>query len=323
MVDARSRGVLATRDVPPQNPLLPTSDDASPPTREGERLDANPARARADPIPRAPRSPQRRRRSARLTSPKPSVSRESDPLHLLADAVDLERGDGDEALDAAAAAAAAALARRVEITRAAILEEVAWIHQTRRARDELARVRDETRARVSVHADRAALDPALDSAPAVGGGGGGRGAATRGGGPIERDSERAVEDRRRQRHVDARLTRLEDAVAALTRKRALEDKAAAAARTAAAAAAFPSAPRSHPRGFVAGLAGMGVGGAFGPLGFDPRTPSASAFAPSRPTPGLSVPRAFAAAAAGAELGAVAARKPPQPQQPPPPMGSLS
>ena len=313
MVDARSRGVLATRDVPPQTPL-PTSDDASPPTREGERLDANPARARADPIPRAPRSPQRRRRSARLTSPKLSVSRESDPLHLLADAVDLERVDGDEAPDAAADAAA--LARRVEITRAAILEEVAWIHQTRRARDELARVRDETRARVSVHADDPALDPALDPAPAVALGAFARRSETRWREQIERESERAVEDRRRQRHVDARLTRLEDAVAALTRTRALQDKADAAARTAAAATC------SHPRGMVAGLAGMGVGGAFGPFGFDPRTPSASAFAPSRPTPGLSVPRAFAVAGAGAELGAVAARHPP-PQQPPPPMGSLS
>ena len=109
MEDLRSRGVLATRVVPHQNPL-PPSDDASLPTREGERLDANPARARRDPVPRAPRSPQRRRRSARLTSPKPSVSRESDPLHLLADAVDLEV-DGDEEPNPAARAPDASRSR--------------------------------------------------------------------------------------------------------------------------------------------------------------------------------------------------------------------
>ena len=131
----------------------------------------------------------------------------------------------------------------------------------------------------------------------------------------ERESERAVEDRRRQRHVDARLTRLEDAVAALTRKRALEEKADAE-RTAAAAAA---ATRSRSRGIVAGFAGMGIGETFSPFGFDPRTPSASVFTPSRPNPGLRAPRAFAAAGARAEL-AVAAPKPPR--EPQPPMGSL-
>ena len=234
MEDLRSRGVLATRVVPHQYPL-PPSDDASLPTREGERFDANPARARRDPVPRAPRSPQRRRRSARLTSPKPSVSRESDPLHLLADAVDLEV-DGDEKPNPAAA-----LTRRVDITRAAILEEVTWIHQTRRARDELARVRDETRARVSVRADCPDDNPALDAAHAVALGAFARRSETRWREQIERESERAVEDRRRQRHVDARLTRLEDAVAALTRKRALEEKADAE-RTAAAAAAVATKP---------------------------------------------------------------------------------
>lgn len=308
MEDLRSRGVLATRVVPHQYPL-PPSDDASLPTREGERFDANPARARRDPVPRAPRSPQRRRRSARLTSPKPSVSRESDPLHLLADAVDLEV-DGDEEPNPAAA-----LTRRVDITRAAILEEVTWIHQTRRARDELARVRDETRARVSVRADCPDDNPALDAAHAVALGAFARRSETRWREQIERESERAVEDRRRQRHVDARLTRLEDAVAALTRKRALEEKADAE-RTAAAAAA---ATRSRSRGIVAGFAGMGIGETFSPFGFDPRTPSASGFTPSRPNPGLRAPRAFAAAGARAEL-AVAAPKPPR--EPQPPMGSL-
>ena len=305
----RSRGVLATRVVPHQYPL-PPSDDASLPTREGERFDANPARARRDPVPRAPRSPQRRRRSARLTSPKPSVSRESDPLHLLADAVDLEV-DGDEEPNPAAA-----LTRRVDITRAAILEEVTWIHQTRRARDELARVRDETRARVSVRADCPDDNPALDAAHAVALGAFARRSETRWREQIERESERAVEDRRRQRHVDARLTRLEDAVAALTRKRALEEKADAE-RTAAAAAAVATSSRS--RGIVAGFAGMGIGETFSPFGFDPRTPSASGFTPSRPNPGLRAPRAFAAAGARAEL-AVAAPKPPR--EPQPPMGSL-
>ena len=308
MEDLRSRGVLATRVVPHQYPL-PPSDDASLPTREGERFDANPARARRDPVPRAPRSPQRRRRSARLTSPKPSVSRESDPLHLLADAVDLEV-DGDEEPNPAAA-----LTRRVDITRAAILEEVTWIHQTRRARDELARVRDETRARVSVRADCPDDNPALDAAHAVALRAFARRSETRWREQIERESERAVEDRRRQRHVDARLTRLEDAVAALTRKRALEEKADAE-RTAAAAAA---ATRSRSRGIVAGFAGMGIGETFSPFGFDPRTPSASGFTPSRPNPGLRAPRAFAAAGARAEL-AVAAPKPPR--EPQPPMGSL-
>ena len=310
MEDLRSRGVLATRVVPQQNPL-PPSDDASLLTREGERLDANPTRARREPVPRAPRSPQRRRRSARLTSPKPSVSRESDPLHLLADAVDLEV-DGDEEPNPAAA-----LTRRVEITRAAILEEVMWIHQTRRARDELARVRDETRARVSVRADCPDDNTALDAAHAVALGAFARRSETRWREQIERESERAVEDRRRQRHVDARLTRLEDAVAALTRKRALEEKADAE-RTAAAATAA-AATRSRSRGFVAGLAGMGIGETFSPFRFDPKTPSASGFAPSRPNPGLRAPRAFAAAGARAEL-AVAAPKPPR--EPQPPMGSL-
>ena len=67
--------------------------------------------------------------------------------------------------------------------------------------------------------------------------------------------------------MDARLTRLEDAVAALTRKRALEEKADAE-RTAAAATAA-AATRSRSRGFVAGLAGMGIGETFSPFGFDP------------------------------------------------------
>ena len=312
MEDLRSRGVLATRVVPHQNPL-PPSDDASLPTREGERLDANPARARRDPVPRAPRSPQRRRRSARLTSPKPSVSRESDPLHLLADAVDLEV-DGDEEPNPAAART-----RRVEITRAAILEEVTWIHQTRRARDELARVRDETRARVSARADCPDDNTALDAARAVALGAFARRSETRWREQIERESERAVEDRRRQRHVDARLTRLEDAVAALTRKRALEEKADAERTAAAAAAAAAAATRSRSRGIVAGFAGMEIRETFSPFGFDPRTPSASGFAPSRPNPGLRAPSAFAAAGARAEL-AVAAPKPPR--EPQPPMGAL-
>lgn len=219
--------------------------------------------------------------------------------------------DGDEEPNPAAA-----LTRRVDITRAAILEEVTWIHQTRRARDELARVRDETRARVSVRADCPDDNPALDAAHAVALGAFARRSETRWREQIERESERAVEDRRRQRHVDARLTRLEDAVAALTRKRALEEKADAE-RTAAAAAAV--ATRSRSRGIVAGFAGMGIGETFSPFGFDPRTPSASGFTPSRPNPGLRAPRAFAAAGARAEL-AVAAPKPPR--EPQPPMGSL-
>ena len=319
MVDSRSRGLLATRDVPPQNPLPTCENLASPPSREGESLDANPARARRGPIPRATRSPQTRRPSARLTSPKPSVSRESDPLHLLADAVDLERVDGDEEPNPADVDAAAALARRVELTRAAILEEVAWIHQTRRARDDLARVRAETRARVSAHADRPANppedeDPALDAAPLVALGAFARRSETRWREQIERESERTVEDRRRQRHVDARLTRLEDALAALARERKADAERTAAER----AAAANAATRSHPRG-------MGVGGTFVPVphGFDPRTPSASAFArasafaPSRPTMGISAPRAFAAAGAGTRLGGFPAPQPPRP------MGSLS
>ena len=138
--------------------------------------------------------------------------------------------DGDEEPNPAAART-----RRVEITRAAILEEVTWIHQTRRARDELARVRDETRARVSARADCPDDNTALDAARAAARGAFARRSETRWREQIERESERAVEDRRRQRHVDARLTRLEDAVAALTRKRALEEKADAE-RTAAAAA---------------------------------------------------------------------------------------
>ena len=215
--------------------------------------------------------------------------------------------DGDEEPNPAAART-----RRVEITRAAILEEVTWIHQTRRARDELARVRDETRARVSARADCPDDNTALDAARAVALGAFARRSETRWREQIERESERAVEDRRRQRHVDARLTRLEDAVAALTRKRALEEKADAE-RTAAAAT------RSRSRGIVAGFAGMEIRETFSPFGFDPRTPSASGFAPSRPNPGLRAPRAFAAAGARAEL-AVAAPKPPR--EPQPPMGAL-
>ena len=115
--------------------------------------------------------------------------------------------DGDEA-PAAAAAAAAALARRVEITRAAILGEVVWIHRpaARAAGSPASATRP---ARASPSRRRPALDPALDAAPAVALGAFARRSETRWREQIERESERAVEDRRRQRHVDARLTRLE------------------------------------------------------------------------------------------------------------------
>ena len=147
MEDLRSRGVLATRVVPARRTLSP-SDTSSPPDPRGRAPRREPRarspRTRPSRAPLAAETPPEARASS--APPKPSVSRESDPLHLLADAVDLEV-DGDEEPNPAAA-----LTRRVEITRAAILEEVMWIHQTRRARDELARVRDETRARVSVRA---------------------------------------------------------------------------------------------------------------------------------------------------------------------------
>ena len=111
-------------------------------------------------------------------------------------------------------------------SRAPPSSRLTWIHQTRRARDGLARVRDETRARVSARADcPTTTPPSTPPTPS-------RSAPTstirrRVGASCERESERAVEDRERQRHVDARLTRLEDAVAALTRIIRLEEKAGA------------------------------------------------------------------------------------------------
>ena len=190
-----------------------------------------------------------------------------------------------------------------------------------RAEMKLARVRDETRARVSARADCPDDNTALDAARAVALGAFARRSETRWREQIERESERAVEDRRRQRHVDARLTRLEDAVAALTRTRALEEKADAERTAAAAAAAAAAARRAFPfagnRRWIRGYGNQGDVQSLRIRSEDAERERVRAVA-TKPRAARSE-RPFAAAGARAEL-AVAAPKPPR--EPQPPMGAL-
>ena len=175
------------------------------------------------------RSPSSRRRprgalSAAAASPSASApsshGQSGDPLHLLANAVDLEE---DEVCEAESAE----LRRRLERRRAAVAEEVAWIEQSRRFRAELAsacveasraRAAERARARAGSANEQKGGAPESDPDPASG---------TvlpseawraflrrneaRWRERLERARESAaeIERRRAQRAIEARLARLE------------------------------------------------------------------------------------------------------------------
>ena len=176
---------------------------------------------------RGKRSPSSRRRprgalSAAAASPSASApsshGQSGDPLHLLANAVDLEE---DEVCEAESAE----LQRRLERRRAAVAEEVAWIEQSRRFRAELAsacveasraRAAERARARAGSANEQKGGAPESDPDPASG---------TvlpseawraflrrneaRWRERLERESAAEIERRRAQRAIEARLARLE------------------------------------------------------------------------------------------------------------------
>lgn len=171
---------------------------------------------------RGKRSPSSRRRprgalSAAAASPSASApsshGQSGDPLHLLANAVDLEEDDVCEA--------ESELRRRLERRRAAVAEEVAWIEQSRRFRAELAsacveasraRAAERARARAGSANEQkgGAPDPASGTVlPSEAWRAFLRRNEARWRERLERESAAEIERRRAQRAIEARLARLE------------------------------------------------------------------------------------------------------------------